>query len=155
MKTYHLIIIWAVLFLVPVEAWAVNTTKKTTEITSFAVPHPVLTAPQPASKKELRRKKRTERRLAKWEKRLAKIQQKLQKRGLAPESKNRKWLWMAIIGLALAAVFVILAYTIGANVDGPGTFSALDATIRLLLAAGLFFLFGIVSLIIWLVKVFA
>ncbi len=98
--------------------------------------------PQKMTKKELRKQKK----IKKFQKKLRKMQDKAQ--GVDFSDPVDKWMWFWIFGWGLGLILSILVPTIFLSGGLGGAFGAL-ALISLV------WLFGTISLIIWLIKKFS
>ncbi|MBR9920640.1 MAG: hypothetical protein GYB31_07350 [Bacteroidetes bacterium] len=101
--------------------------------------------------------KKQERKLAKMEKRMAKMEQRLAKDGKTMQDVDfndpvKKWMWFWIFGWAAGIVIYIIgiaAITGSAFTGGFGIWAILS------ILGYLCWLFGSISLIIWLIKMFS
>lgn len=99
------------------------------------------------TKKESREMKKQERKAERLEKRMAKFEKKMEKRSARGRDDTSKWMKFWLIGWGLALVLPYIAIALVGTTAGSFGFAGV-----LLLLSGLAFIFGTVSLIVWLLK---
>jgi len=102
------------------------------------------------TKKETRELKKQARKMERMQKRMAKFEKKMEKRQARGGDDTKKWMKFWLLGWGAGLLLYIIAVAaIGSGGTGFGLFGALT------LIGSLAWLFGSVSLIIWLVKKFS
>lgn len=122
---------------------------------AFAVVSPVKTADvktevveKEMTKKESRELKKKTRKMERLQKRIAKFEKKMAKRQARGSDDTKKWMKFWLLGWGLGIVLPIIGVVIGTG----GGFGIAGV---LILLGSLAWLFGTISLIIWLVKKFS
>lgn len=103
------------------------------------------------TKKELRQQKRMLRKQNRMQKRMERLQRFMEKRGVDFSDPVDKWMWFWIFGWGAGLLLTILAPILFVS---TGSLTGLGAAGIIWLLASLAYLFGTVSLVIWLVKKF-
>ncbi|MCB0706394.1 MAG: hypothetical protein KDC34_13850 [Saprospiraceae bacterium] len=143
LKSFTLLVLAALFMAVP-NANAVVALESSAVATEAVVTAPTLT-------------KQQERELAKMEKQMARMEKQLAKRGQTMNDVDfgdpvKKWMWFWIFGWAAGLLLYIIA---AVALTGSFTGGGFGLWGILTLLGGLCWLFGSVSLIVWLIKMFA